>query len=50
VIFTINLAEQRYVCESGRDGVMFICVHHVYDVAICSNTVGNVDSLANPIQ
>jgi len=27
-----KLAEQRYVCEWDRDGVMFMCAH-VYDVA-----------------
>ena len=41
--FTINLAEQRSVCvcERGRDGVMFMCAH-MYDVALCGNTVKNV--------
>jgi len=38
VLFTVNLAEQRYVCEPGRDGVMFMC-DHVYDVAFCGNTI-----------
>jgi len=41
VIFTINLAEQRYMCERGKDGVMSMCTH-VYDVALCSNAVKNV--------
>jgi len=41
VIFTRNLAEQRYACEWGRDGVLFVCTH-VYDVALCCNTVRNV--------
>jgi len=27
VIFTMNLARQRNVCEGGRDGVIFMCVH-----------------------
>ena len=39
VIFTINLAEQRYVCERGSDGVMFMCPH-VYAVALCGRDVG----------
>ena len=41
VIFTMNLAEQWYVCEWGRDGVMFMCVN-VYDVTLCGNTVRSV--------
>ena len=41
VIFTINLALQNYVCERGRDGVTFMCAH-VYNVALCCNTVRNV--------
>jgi len=41
VIFTINVAKQSYVCERGRDGVMFMCAH-VYDAALCSNTIRNV--------
>ena len=41
VIFTINLALQKYVCERGRDGVTFMCAH-VYNVALCCNTVRNV--------
>jgi len=40
-MFTINLAEQRYVCEWGRDGVMFMCAH-LHDVAFCVNTVRNL--------
>ena len=44
VIFTMNLAEQRYVFERARDRVMSVCTHHVYDVAICGNTAGNVAS------
>ena len=40
MIFTINLAEQMYVCERGRDGVMFMCAH-VYDVALCGKTARN---------
>jgi len=41
VIYTINLAKQRYVCEQGKDGVIFMC-DHVYDVALCGNTIRNV--------
>ena len=41
MIFTINLAERRYVFERLRDGVMFMCAH-VYDVALGGNTVRNV--------
>jgi len=39
VKFTVNLAEQRYVFERRRDGVMFMCAHHVHDVALCGKTV-----------
>jgi len=37
VIFTINLADQRYVFERGGDGMMFIQLFmcaNVYDVAL----------------
>jgi len=37
-----NLAEQSYMFELGRDWVKFRCTH-VYDVALCGNTVRNVD-------
>ena len=39
----INLAEQRYVCERGRDGLVFMCTH-VYDVMmwLFGNAVRNV--------
>jgi len=51
VIFAINVSEQRYVLELGRDGVMFVCIH-VYDVALCGNTIRNMavvsDWLATP--
>jgi len=40
VIYVINLTEQRYVCEWGRDGVMFMYAH-AYDMALCCNTVWN---------
>jgi len=39
VIFPLNLAKQKYVCELGRDG--FMCPH-VYDMALCCNTATNV--------
>ncbi len=29
------------VCVRGRDEVMFMCAH-VYDVALCGNTIKNV--------
>ena len=41
LIFTINVAEQRYVFERGTDRVMFMCAH-VYDAALCGNTIRNV--------
>ena len=42
MIFTIiNLAEKRYVCEWGRDGVMFMCAR-VYHVVLCGYTLRNV--------
>jgi len=42
VIFTVNLAEQRYVCEGENDGVMFMCVC-VDDAVLCgkSNKCGS---------
>jgi len=36
----MSLAEQRYVFERGRDGVMFMCAR-VYDV-LFAVTIGNV--------
>ena len=41
MIFTINLAKQRFVCEWGTDGMIFMC-DNVYDVALWGNTVRNV--------
>ena len=41
VTFTINVAEQRYVREEVRGGVIFLYAL-VYDMALCCNTVRNV--------
>ena len=43
MIFTINLAEQRYVLMCVRGGVMSMrSLYLAYDVALCRNTVRNV--------
>ena len=36
-----NKSSLAKVCELGIAGLMFICTH-VYDVALCGNTVRNV--------
>ena len=42
VIFTINVAKQRYVCEEKMWLCSCVPMYNVHDVVLCCNTVTNV--------